>query len=72
MELLEQAGYESVDFMKDTDKVLWKTRQQNLIDVTNNQKYYTGPIDGIPGPGMVKALKAAGYKHGLWISRPGD
>jgi len=72
MELLEHAGYESVDYMKDTDINLWKKRQKDLVNWPGNMKVFSGTIDGIPGPATIRGLKLAGYKHGLWISRPGD
>jgi hypothetical protein len=73
MELLTNAGYESVDYMKDTDIVLWKTRQQCLTTLSSNMNVFSGTIDGIPGPATVKALKSVRFKHGLWLTgRPGD
>jgi hypothetical protein len=62
IQLLCDAGYESFDFEADEDKEVWKARQEQLDLLP----------DGIPGPATAAELIQAGYKHGLWISRPGD
>jgi hypothetical protein len=61
-QMLRHAGYESFDFQLEEDKGTWEERQKNLNLLP----------DGIPGPRTVTTLKKCGYKHGLWISRPGD
>jgi len=61
-EYLESCGYEAFDYAENEDKGVWAIRQENLGLLA----------DGIPGPTTVQALKDAGHKHGLWISRPGD
>ena len=38
MELLVNAGYESVDYTRDTDITLWKIRQQSLANIPSNIK----------------------------------
>ena len=59
---IQACGYESYNFDHDEDKSIWKQRQEQLGLLK----------DGIPGPMTLKALKKKGYKHGLWVSRPGD
>jgi len=59
---LHEAGYEPLDFARRDDCEAWIPRQAQLGVHT----------DGIPGPTTVRALQAAGYPHGMWISRPGD
>lgn len=62
---LRNAGYETYTFDGDDDKAVWKARQKALgIDDKD--------CDGVPGPATVKALKASGKAHGLWVSRPID
>jgi hypothetical protein len=61
-EWLEDCGYEAFDYEENEDKGVWALRQEQLGLLA----------DGVPGPTTVQALKDAGYKHGLWISRPGD
>lgn len=58
---LKDAGYETYAFDGD-DKQVWKERQ-TALGLT---------ADGIPGPGTVRALAAAGKKHGMWVKRPID
>lgn len=67
-EKLAAAGYEPFDYSKDEDLDVWKERQVTL----QKMGCYKGAIDGIAGPGTVAALTAAGYPHGMWITRPGD
>lgn len=62
LQMLCDAGYESFDFAEDEDKEVWMERQEQLGLLP----------DGVPGPKTAAALVEAGYKHGLWISRPGD
>jgi hypothetical protein len=61
--MLGAAGYtpENVELSTDRDSV---RRLQRELGVS--------PPDGIPGPQTIEALKAAGYKHGLLVERPGD
>lgn len=56
---LKNAGYESFDFGKNEDLLVWKERQKQL-NIT---------ADGIPGPNTVKALQQVGYVNGLWVRR---
>ena len=62
---LKNAGYEPYAFDGDDDKAIWKARQGAL-------GIKTGDCDGIPGPATVRALAAAGHKHGIYVSRPID
>jgi len=62
MERLIEAGYESFNFDEDEDKKAWTERQESLNLLT----------DGVPGPKTSRALLENGYRHGLWIPRPGD
>lgn len=62
MQRLVAAGYESFDFANNEDRSAWSARQQQLGTA----------VDGIPGPGTVKALIAAGKPSGMWVARPGD
>jgi hypothetical protein len=62
---LKNAGYETYAFDGDDDKAIWKARQKAI-------GIKTGDCDGIPGPATVKALAAAGHKHGIYVSRPID
>ena len=61
-EYLEDCGYEAFDYDENEDKGVWAMRQEQLGLLA----------DGVPGPTTVQALKDNGYKHGMWISRPGD
>lgn len=65
---LEAAGYEGFDFQNQEDILIWKTRQQQLIDT----QYLTEAPDGLPGYNTNQALEASGFKYGLWIARPED
>jgi hypothetical protein len=60
---LQKAGYKGFNLDTNDDVVFWKDIQTRL-GVT--------PADGIPGRATQAALLKAGYKHGLWVSRPGD
>lgn len=62
MEMLMDAGYQAFDFEENEDKETWMHRQEQLGLLP----------DGIPGPATAAALLKEGYKHGLWVSRPGD
>ncbi len=57
------AGYEPLDFELSQDRDVWRRRQREKA---------IEPADGIPGPATVARLRAKGYRHGLWVSRPGD
>lgn len=62
---LKAAGYEFFDLDKQEDLKVWKQRQKDLGIPAEN-------CDGIALKGTVAALKAAGHKHGMYISRPID
>lgn len=53
---LEAAGVEKFDFFSDTPKKTWEARQRDLGVLA----------DGDPGPSTVAALKARGYRDGIW------
>jgi peptidoglycan hydrolase-like protein with peptidoglycan-binding domain len=53
---LAALGVEQLDFAAGEDREVWASRQRAL----------GLPADGIPGPGTVAALKAAGYTDGIW------
>lgn len=53
---LEAAGVEKFDFFSDAPKKTWEARQRDL----------GVPADGDPGPATVAALKARGYRDGIW------
>lgn len=59
---LRAAGYEGNDLRSNNDLRRWENRQK-LLGIDS---------DGIPGPATVRALAAAGRKHGMWVARPGD
>lgn len=62
---LKAAGYEPYAFDGDDDKAVWKARQ-GAIGIA------VGDCDGVPGPATVRALKASGKAHGMFVSRPID
>lgn len=62
-QMLADAGYERFGFDNGADRAVWRARQSRFRELH---------VDGIPGPATVKALSQAGYKHGMWIARPGD
>jgi len=62
---LKNAGYETYAFDGDDDKAVWKARQKAL-------GFADKDCDGVPGPATVRALKASGKAHGVWVSRPID
>ena len=59
---LVTAGAEAFDFKDGEDIGVWKERQYEL-DLHP---------DGVPGPMTVKALKLAGYHHGIWAFGKAD
>ena len=68
IEMLLEVGYKGFDFALDSDRTYWKAIQEML-----NRTYHAAlHVDGIPGPGTARALEAAGYPHGLMLTRPGD
>lgn len=62
---LKAAGYMLFDLDNLEDKVFWAAKQKDL-------GFETKDCDGIPGRKTVAALKVAGYKHGMLVSRPMD
>ncbi len=60
---LLRAGYKGFNLDANDDVKFWKDIQTRLG---------LSPADGIPGRGTQQALIAAGYKHGLMVTRPGD
>lgn len=61
-ELLEhELGGEGFDFERGQDRVVWSQRQEDL-----NAKGHKLVVDGIPGPATTAALKAEGYRSGIW------
>jgi hypothetical protein len=63
MDALAAAGCERLDFEAEQDIETWKKRQAALG---------IAKADGIPGPGTVAALKAAGHTNGLWLPVTGN
>jgi hypothetical protein len=61
-EALLKANYKGFDFDAGDDLTFWRDIQTRLGVVA----------DGVPGVSTQRALVAQGYKHGLWVSRPGD
>lgn len=59
--LARELGGEAFDFERGQDKVVWSQRQEDL-----NAKGYKLSVDGIPGPATTAALKAEGYRSGIW------
>lgn len=65
MDCLATAGFERFDLDLQDDLAAWRRRQSWLG--------FEGPqVDGVPGPGTVKALKAAGFADGLWACPPAE
>lgn len=56
-DVLARRGYERYNLAAGADLLMWKERQRNLDGRLT--------VDGIPGPATVRALRAAGYRHGL-------
>jgi hypothetical protein len=61
---LKAAGYETFAFNGD-ERTVWKARQK-AVGIPAAQ------CDGLPGPATVRALKASGKAHGMFVSRPID
>lgn len=61
-DLLAERGVAEYDFSRGEDKAFWEPIQ---IDLAARNLYH-GPIDGIPGPGVTAALKADGYRSGIY------
>ena len=55
-DMLVEAGAETFDFAVGEDRAVWRERQDDLGVVP----------DGIPGPQTTQALKASGYRYGIW------
>jgi hypothetical protein len=60
-QMLRASGAEMFDFDLGQDKVVWAKRQEDL-----NAKGYKLGVDGIPGPATTAALKAEGYRGGVY------
>lgn len=71
-EALIAAGYKAVDYKLDEDKALWIPIQRDLNTRLKGQLSKPLTEDGVAGPATVAAMKLAGYKHGLLVSRPND
>jgi hypothetical protein len=67
---LRAAGYEGVDFERNTDVGVWKARQRHLNTI-GARSGANLKADGIPGPATAKALRDL-TKHPLWVHRPFD
>jgi hypothetical protein len=65
---LAAAGYERRDFGRGEDLEVWRQRQEELMAASGERL----DLDGIPGPGTLRALLAAGRPRGQWVARPGD
>lgn len=62
---LQKAGYECFELNDNEDLQVWKGRQKTL-------GFTDAQCDGVPGAKTVAALKATGYKHGIYVRRPID
>lgn len=62
MSAVQGAGAEVFEFDRAQDRVTWRDRQRVLRDQGHSLL-----VDGVPGPGTVKALRAAGYQDGLYV-----
>jgi len=58
---LAAAGAEQFDHDRGEDLDAWKERQRALGETGEPMT-----IDGVPGPGTIEALKAAGHTDGIW------
>ena len=67
---LRAAGYEGIDFERNTDVGVWKARQRHLNTI-GARSGANLKADGIPGPATAKALRDL-TKHPLWVHRPFD
>ena len=61
-QMLAAAGVEQFDFAAGEDLEVW-ARRQKLLNVQHGAQL---TCDGVPGPATVAALKAAGYRDGIW------
>lgn len=61
MSAVQAAGAEVFEFDRAQDRIAWRERQRELVSMGHKLL-----VDGVPGPGTVKALKAAGYPDGLY------
>lgn len=61
-ERLAALGAERFDYDAHEDLEVWKQRQQEL-----NSGGAGLTVDGVAGPGTIKALKAAGRPDGVWV-----
>lgn len=62
MQALIDAGAHPFDFDKMADVAWWMAVQQDLAA----RKLYSGAIDGVPGPATTAALRADGYRGGVY------
>lgn len=60
-QMLAAAGAERFDFDAGEDRQVWRARQVTLV-----AKGYKLEVDGIPGPATTAALKAEGYRGGVY------
>lgn len=60
-DMLRAAGAESYDFDRGEDRAVWRVRQIAL-----NERGHRLLVDGIPGPSTTAALKAEGYRGGVY------
>lgn len=60
-QMLRDRGAESYDFDVGEDRDVWRMRQTDL-----NVKGYRLVVDGVPGPATTAALKAEGYRGGVF------
>jgi hypothetical protein len=58
--LVGEQGFERLNFVSGQDLAVWRERQARL----------GVPQTGVPGPETVAALKARGYRNGLWSKPP--
>lgn len=59
--MLRARGVEAFDFAQEEDIHVWQERQREL-----NKRGHDLVVDGIPGPKTTAALKAEGYRNGIW------